>query len=237
MDREDIRTLIRVEADELVATDQGLFTNEHLNTLINISQRKLQLKLITLIPWMFRKSSAVDYTISKTSYSIATDLSISDLLMFETILHNKSNQRPTPLAFVRSPNDFWQYGYVGQTGSDPKAWGYLDKDSIAILPIAAATVVDRMKVYYFQRIADLDADDEEPELDESLHDLVAYDVLLRWMIRDKDSEIYRMIQAKGAVNFEEAVSTLTMPQGFDTGRLPGAHEYLDYSALSTNVTG
>jgi hypothetical protein len=235
MDRSEIRVLTRIEADELTEANQGLFTDDHLDILLNVAQSKLALKLITIVPWMFRKSKVFAYTAAKTSYDIATDLVITDLLVFETIVHNKTNESAKPLYFVESPNDLWQYGYVGATGTDPKAWAYLDNASIAILPTASGTVADRLKAFYFKRIEDMDDDADEPDLDAALHPLIAYEVLLRWMIRDKDSEIYRMVAAKAALEFEEAMNLFAMKQGFTTGRLPGAQEYLDHTILSTNL--
>jgi len=245
MIRSAIRTLIRIEADDLTESPKGLFTNDSLDILINVAQRKLQLKLIRLIPWMFRKNVTFDFTIAKTDYDIATDLVITDLLMFETIVHNKANTPAKPLYFYSSPNDFWMsQDYVGATGSDPAAWAYLDKDTITILPTASGTVADRLKAFYFFRIPDLNHDSSDvspnvatPHMDASLHGLIAYEVLLRYMIRDKDGEIYRIVATKAANEFEEAMEALTMPQGFSTGRLPGAGEYLDISYFSANITG
>ena len=241
MTREEIRDLIRVLADELEEAPQGLFFDAQLNTLVNLGQRKVQLRLIPLIPWYFRKTAEFDWGTSET-YSIVTDLGISDLLIFEDICHNLTNQKATPLYFCDNPNDKWQYGAVGRAGPAPRAWGYEDKDDIWILPKSGATVSNRLKAYYFLRIPDLNHDTSDtspnvatPHMDEAIHDLIVYEVLLNWFIRDKAGADYNRMKEKAALSFTEAMYTLSMKQGFSTGRLPGAEEYLDFSTLSSNV--
>ena len=88
-----------------------------------------------------------------------------------------------------------------------------------------------LKAYYFKRIPDLNHDTLDtganvatPHIDEALHHLIAYEVLLDWFIRDKAGSDYTRMRDRAGGAFDTAMLALTMPQGFSTGRLPGASE-------------
>lgn len=245
MNRAEIRDAIRTLGDELQVADQGLFSTVRLNTLINSAQRTLQLKLITVIPKEFRGTPVeFDYTVSKDPYNIVTDVGIAaaEFFMFENILHNKSGNRPSPLYYLEHPEDIWQYGNVAATGSDPGGWGYQNRENIFIRPIAGGTVANRLKAYWYKRLPDLNHDDDDtgvnvatPVMDATLHEIIPLEAMKTWCIRDRDGELKGWIEDRIQEILFDAGYALSMKQGFTTGRLPGAREYLGFNPVSANL--
>jgi len=228
MIRQKLRRRIRLYADELDEAPQGLFDNDDLNDMINTAQEVVELILQPFIPWYFRGTKLISLTVNKSSYSITSDLSISDLLIFENILHNKADQKPFPLRFCMSPEELADIGIsVGQTGA-PRAWGYEDRDNIWIAPTPAATESNRLRGVYSKKVPDLNHDTSDagsdvatPHLPPSLHVLIAIQVVMDWFIRDERGSDMARMQGLFNSKMESGLRTLSAKQGFTTGRLLG----------------
>jgi hypothetical protein len=192
MTREEIRTYIRTLANELTEAPEGLFTNVDLNPLINISQRNVQLDLmLSGLVWYFRKSGLISITKDKSTYSITTDLSITDLLLIEEILFNVEDEYKNPVPKI-DIDQTWEFELEDST--DPIAWGREDKDTIFVMPKPTTSISNYWKIYYFKRIPALNHDTSDvtpniatPHLPEEAHPLIALDVLKDWMIRDDEA--------------------------------------------------
>ena len=238
MIRSAITTHIRTLADELTEAPEGIFTDTEIETLINLSQVNVEMDLLEFMPWYFRKAgTAFTITVNTRTYDISSDLSISDHLLFETILHNKTGERATPLVYLESPEDVQQYTYVGHTAADPETWMYEGYDTIAIDPTPAGTVASRLKPYYFRKIPDLAGDSESPFLPGFVHPLVALDVLLCWFIRDERSQDYLKIQGRYDKIFRRGTYMYSARQGPTLAKLPSLREHLNRDMLSRNITG
>ena len=191
MKRGEIRDYIRILGDELTEAPEGLFTDAQLNTLINISQRKVQKELANYIPWYFRQTKLISLTANKKVYSIDTDLLITDFLVFEKIIPNVTAQEAIPLLYLE-PKDIRLHEKVGDTAAMPKGWGYETSSSIFFVPTPASTTASALKAYYIRRIPDLNHDTSDtppsvatPLLPEEAHQLIAIDVVRQWIIWDK----------------------------------------------------
>jgi len=237
MDLEAIETHIRTLADELTEAPEGLFTDTELDTLINLSLVNVELDLLEFMPWYFRKAGTpFTITVNTRTYDISSDLGISDHLLFETILHNKTNEKATPLTYIENPEDLQQYTHVGKTGADPETWMYEGYDTIAIDPTPSGTVASRLKPYYFRKIPDI-ATGETPFLPDFAHPLVALDTLLCWYIRDEKSQDYKTIQDRyDRIKFR-GTYMYSQRQGPTLSRLPKLREHLNRNILDINVMG
>lgn len=217
MKRGALRTHIRTLADELTAAPEGLFTDAELDSFINIAQRVVYVDLIEHLPWYFRYTKTFSATASKKTYDIATDIVITDLFMFETILKNTTGEKPTPLVYLEDPEDLWQYGEVGEE-KEPKVYYYEDRETVGLHPTPNSAYP--YKAFYFKRIPDLTHDDSDvapnvatPHLPEETHELIAFQVLLRWYIRDEDSSSYSRVQSKYHDALYQASYELSTSQG------------------------
>lgn len=230
MNRQQIRDYVRILADELTETPEGLFYNTDLNSLINIAQQYAYMKLIQRIPWYFRKAKLIGVTANKETYSMATDLSLTDFFLWEMILKNDGSSRPAPLLEIR-PDDRWQFMETGATKGLIKAWGYEDKDSIFFTPPPSATEADKFKGYYFKIIPDLNHDTSDvspnvatPHLPAIAHTLISYEVIILWHIRGEEegTDIRSLYMEK----IEEVVSNLSLRSSLTLGQLPSVKEML-----------
>ena len=237
MDLEAIIVHIRTLADELTEAPQGLFTDAALAVLINASLINVELDLLEHMGWYFRKpGTAFSITANTRTYDISSDLSISDHLLFETINHNKTGEKPTPLLFLESPEDIQQYSYVGQTAADPKAWMYEGYDTIAIEPTPAGTVASRLKPYYYRKIPTITTG-QIPFLPDFAHPLVALDVLLQWYIRDDKSQDYARVQGRYEKIKFQGTYMYSAKQGPTMANLPSLKEHLSKNIFDANVLG
>jgi len=120
MNRKAIRDYLDFLIDEFdIEEDEGLFTAENKNTLINISQNRVLLDLGKYAPNKFRKTKLISIAANKREYSIVSDLAITDFLAFNSIVHNVSGKRPTPLIEI-DVEDEWLY----EDEEELSYWGY-----------------------------------------------------------------------------------------------------------------
>lgn len=239
MKRGEIKTHIRTLCDELTVAPEGMFTDEQLNTLVNIAQRNVEIDLIEYIPWYFRTSKKFSITADKREYDIVSDIGITDLLLFDTILHNKTGERPNPLLYC-DPDELWQHVAVGDTGSDPEIWGYEDKDNIFIEPTPSGTEADRLKAVYFKKVPDLTHDTSDispevatPHLPESTHELIAIEVVKLWHIADEE-EASDIEERYNRMLFTTTYR-LSAPQGIRASLSPNIKEHLHRHKLDVNT--
>ena len=221
MDREAIREYGLILADELdIVADEGLFDSDTHDILINISQNRVLLRLGAALPKRFRTAKLIDITVDIRVYSIVDDLAITDFLTFQSILHNVSGKRATPLLEI-DPEDEWRYEDM-----DPLSyWGYEDKDNIFIGPTATATVAERLKSYYFAELADMDADDAEPAMPIVCRPLISIDVLKQFTLADEGS--LAKVNDYFEQELENIVKTLGMKSNFaEAGQKPSVREVL-----------
>jgi len=210
LDREDIRTHVRTLADELTEAPLGLFTNTELNSFINIAMRAVYVDLIEHIPWYFRKTKEFSVAANTKTYSIASDIGVSDLFLIETLLNNTSGEKPTPLIYLEDPEDLWQYGNVGETGK-PKVYYYESNTHLGFHKTPDSAY--GYKMYYFKRIPELSTEDAVPELPDETHELIAFQVLMRWYIRDESSMGYSKLLARYETRIMDAAYQLSTSQG------------------------
>jgi len=190
MTRKEIYEYVRVLADELTESPEGLFTDVQLKNLINISQRNVQSELLVFMPWYFRDSKTATLTSSKREYAIATDFSITDCMLIEEIIPLDATLGARPFLHLE-PREIWLHGGKGTTGI-PRAWGYESSDEIFFEPTPNATILNGIKIFYIKRIPDLNSDETHtppsliaiPSLPEETHQLLALDVLRQWYVRD-----------------------------------------------------
>ena len=221
MDREAIREYGLILADELdIVADEGLFDTDTHDILINISQNRVLLRLGAALPKRFRTAKLIDITVDVRVYSIVDDLAITDFLTFQSILHNVSGKRATPLLEI-DPEDEWRYEDM-----DPLSyWGYEDKDNIFIGPTATATVAERLKSYYFAELADMDADDAEPAMPIVCRPLISIDVLKQFTLADEGS--LAKVNDYFDQELDNIVKTLGMKSNFaEAGQKPSVREVL-----------
>ena len=190
MNRKEIRDYILILADEFdVDEDEGLFDAENLNVLINVSQNKVNMDMARLIPEKFRKTKLLDITTNKKTYSIVSDLEITDFLRFQKILHNVSGKRATPLLEI-DPEDEWEY----EDMEELTYWFREDKDNVCFGKTATSTAAERLKAYYISELAGLTEDSESPSMPAVCHPLISIDVLKQFVLADegkwKEIEIY-----------------------------------------------
>jgi hypothetical protein len=178
---------VRVEADELTAYSEGLFTDSDLDILINLSQNNVLLDLIDKAPRYFRKTVLISLKASTRTYDVYTDFALvkARFIGFESILHNKTGDPALPLLEV-DPDQEGEYVLVGQTESDPMVWGYEGHGVIFISPMVSAAATSRLKGYYFEFLADM-VEATECALPVIAHQLVILDVLKQWAIREEAS--------------------------------------------------
>jgi len=221
MDRQAIREYGLILADEHdIVAGEGLFEDSNINTLINISLNRVLLNLAVALPKKFRTIKLINITADKRVYNIVSDLAITDLLAFQSILHNVTGSRATPLVEIE-PEDEWRY----EDFDELSYWGWEDKDNIFIGTTATATVAERLKSYYYAELATLDADDEEPDLPEPCHQLISIDVLKKFAIADEANST--KIELLYQQTLDEVVVGLSMKSSFtDSGRKPSTKEVL-----------
>lgn len=222
MDREHIRDLTRMLADELTEAPEGLMSNDNLNTLINISQNNVVLRLAPAIPYKFRKNTTFNTTADKGEYDISSDIGISNCLRITDILHNLTSERPVPLIYVPDVEDKWQYGEVGETGN-MKYWGYDSDSEIWIRKIPASSEADRLKAYYIEELSDLSADGDTPSLPSVTHQLIAYDVLYYWCIRGAPQNLQK-VKSAYQIAQQEVLNTLDQNFSIEPGLKPSVKE-------------
>jgi len=221
MDREAIREYGLILADELdIETDEGLFDSDVHNTLINISQNRVLLRLGAALPKRFRTAKLLNITADKRVYSIVTDLVITDFLTFQSILHNVSGKRATPLIEI-DPEDEWLYEDLDELSY----WGYEDKDNIFIGPTATSTVAERLKSYYFAELAAMDDDADEPAMPIVCRPLISIDVLKQFTLADEGS--LAKVNAYFEQELDNIVTALSMKSNFAAaGQKPSVREVL-----------
>ena len=221
MDRKAIREYGLILADELdIVADEGLFDTDTHDILINISQNRVLLRLGAAIPKRFRTAKLLNITVDKRVYSIATDLVITDFLTFQSILHNVTGKRATPLIEI-DPEDEWRYEDMDELSY----WGYEDKDNIFIGPTATSTVAERLKSYYFAELEDMDADDDEPDMPIVCRPLISIDVLKQFTLADEGS--LTKVDLYFEQELDRIVSALGMKSNFAAaGQKPSVREVL-----------
>ena len=221
MDRQAIREYALYLADEFdIEDDEGLFDTTGLDVLINISQNRVLLRLGTALPKKFRTVKLIDITADTRVYSIVTDLAITDFLGFQSILHNVSGKRATPLIEI-DPEDEWRYEDLDEL----TYWGYEDKDNIFIGKTATATVAERLKSYYFAELPDMDDDADEPDMPIVCRPLISIDVLKQFTLADEGS--LAKVNAYFEQELDNIVTALSMKSSFAaSGQKPSVKEVL-----------
>jgi len=191
MNKTELITYIRTLADELNEAPEGLFTDTELGAFIDVARLKVELDLIEYIPWYFRKKKDFNFTKNKDSYSVANDLLITDLFLFENIVKHESGKKPTPLIYLEDPSEeLNDYGDAGESG-EPRVFWREGEDTVGVWPNPDDSYSYR--AWYYQQIPKIT--DSIP-LPESLHELLALEVLLKWYIRDENSVNYTKITTK-----------------------------------------
>ncbi len=242
MTRADIRGLVRIYADELEASPKGLFADAQLNTLINLSKDRVYLQLIDRLPQKFRYYKVFTITASKTTYSVVTDLSITDFFQEEVMLWNRSDKRAWVIPGPISPEDRHQYEAQAGTTGEPKAWGWESDGVFSFAPASDATYTNGGKLYYFKTVPDLSDDSSDvsplvatPLLPAVSHPLIALDVLRQWNIRDPETA--QKIEEKYAALFSDIYLVLTRKPAYAPDRQPGIIEATGYAADDFGTVG
>lgn len=180
MNRLEIRTLLRTLIDEPDPYPDGTFTDDQLNTLINLSKDRITLALSGLLPGKFRSSKLVPATAGKASYSIIADWSITDALAIVDIIRYKATEDRLPLLHTPNAEDL---ALISNTANlDALMWGQEKEGYIELSPPSKETLSDRYKVIYVVKFLDLNHDTSDvapnvatPGFDSIAHSLIAYD--------------------------------------------------------------
>jgi hypothetical protein len=235
MTRGEIRSYIRILADELTEAPEGLFLDTELDLLINISQQKTAVELAPFIPWAITKSFLISTVANKREYDVLADLSVTDLFMFFGIFHNESGYKQTELLYVEK-DQLVEYNVIGETG-DPKVWSWDSPGVIALDPCPDQSVTSKFKAVYIPVFHDLNQDTtHEPPTGKyaipfnglvtltPTHSLISLDVLKQWHIRGEEegSDIdqrYREV-------FSSVISTMSMAQGVTSKMRPELREMI-----------
>lgn len=164
----EIRNLVRIYLNEPTAT---FWTDATLNTLINVSLRKVHNRIKSTSRYHFT-TRATFPTISGTEYySLPTDC--KDLKMVTRL---DATGKETPLAYIPwpDPTTFTPTGFLdpslGASYDGPLAYWVVGQ-AMRLLPRPAAVVT--MKIYYESRLTDLSADVDLPSYDADYHDMAA----------------------------------------------------------------
>lgn len=242
MNRSDIRGLVRIYADELEASPKGLFTDAQLNTLINLSKDRVYLQLIDRLPQKFRYYKVFTITASKATYSVVTDLGITDFFQEEVMIWNRSDIRPWVIPGPISPEDRHQYESKGSDTGEPKAWMWESDGVISFAPMSDSTYTNGAKLYYFKTIPDLNHDTDNtapnyaiPALPTVSHPLIALDVLRQWNIRDPETA--QRIEEKYAAVFSDVYMVLTRKTAYAPERQASIIEATGYAADDYGTVG
>jgi hypothetical protein len=232
MNRGEIRDHIRLLADEPDEAPEGMFTNAQLNTLINLSQQRVALELFKHIPWAMQKKFTIGLTVNKGTYSIVTDLAVTDFFMMNGIFQNVSGQKKQELLFLEKD----QIGFlfeVGQVDAEPKCWTFDDAGNIIFVPTPSTTIAGKYIAYYLPIFPDLNHDSTHapngtpvtyavPWLNitslKPAHELIAYEAVLKWHLADEEESVD--IEKDRKRLFDDVVSTMTMPQGITSRHRP-----------------
>lgn len=235
MKRGELRSYIRILADELTEAPEGLFLNTELDVLINLSQQSQALALAPHIPWAITKSFLISVTASKREYSIETDFSLSDFFMFNAILHNESGYRQAELLYMEK-DQLVEYNIIGRT-DDPKVWSWDSMGVIAFDPCPDQTVANKYKGIYIPIFKDLNQDETHdpatgkyaiPFNGSSIltptHPLIALDVLKQWAIRAGGN--ITEIDKRYDSTFKDILSTMSQAQGLTWRGRPDIKEII-----------
>lgn len=164
MKRPQIRKLARALIDEYSEEPEGLFKDEDadefdINEFINLAQQKVELDLLPFVPHLFRKTFLISTTAAKRTYTIVSDLSVTDFLAIEDIYRNTSGERPTPLHFVEH-DQLWEFVKAGEVGS-ARVWSWEEVLKLAIDPTPDVSETDIFKAFYSFKVPDLKYDDAD----------------------------------------------------------------------------
>jgi len=222
MKRGELKSYIRILADELTEAPEGLFLDTELDLLINISQQNVAVALAPFIPWAITKTFLISTTINKREYEIAVDFSVDDFFMMQGIFHNEAGNQPKELIFLER-DQVIQYRIIGETG-EPKAWSWKSAGVIALDPTPSATVAEKYEGVYVPLFKDLNDDAIHDPVTSKYaipfngstiltptHPLIAAEVLKQWAIRAggeagdidtmydriRESVLFTMTQAQG----------------------------------------
>lgn len=223
MKRGEIKSYIRILADELTEAPEGLFLNTELDILINVSQQNVAVALAPYIPWAITKTFLISTTANKREYSLGTDLSLTDFFLMQGIFHNEADYPPKELLYLEGRDQVAQFRTINKTG-EPRAWSWESAEVIALDPTPPATVSDKYKGVYIPLFKDLNDDaTHDPATSKyaipfngstiltPAHPLIAAEVLKQWAIRaggqadDVDAMYSRL--------FDGILFTLTQAQG------------------------
>jgi len=156
MNRLELRTYIRDLGDEPDEYPEGLFTNVKLNALINLSQQRVALKLARFIPWAFQKKFNFSTVINKKTYSIGTDLAVTDFFMMNGIYRNVAGRKAKELVFLEK-DQIGSLWHVDE-GGEALAWTYDDAGNIMLSHLPAESVAGKYVGYYIPIFPDLNHD-------------------------------------------------------------------------------
>jgi len=234
MKRGELKSYIRILANELTEAPEGLFTDVELELLINVSQQNIAVVLVPHIPWAVTKSFLISTIAAQREYDIEADLSLSDFFMMDGIFHNESGYRQAELLYVKK-DQLVEYNVVGRTG-DPKVWSWDSIGIIAFDPCPDQTVANKYKGIYIPIFNDLNDDNTHtPPTKYAIpfngsstlipaHPLIAIDVLKQWTIRSGDSST--KIDRRFDSTLSEVLFTMSQAQGLTYRARPNIREVI-----------
>jgi len=245
MNRGQIRDYIRILADELTEAPEGLFTDEELNGLINISQPKVAVELAAYIPWAVTNKFLISVTANKREYSIVTDFSLTDFFMMDGIFHNEPGYEQTELLYV-DQDQLVEYKVMGE-GGEPLVWSWDSMGVIAFDPYPDQTVANKYMARYIPVFKDLNHDStQNPPTTYAIpfngstiltpvHELIGLDVLKLWHIRAEEES--KDIDKRHDEIFSRVISTMQKAQGVTWKMRPPVREMIRRSGGRLYQTG
>ena len=228
MDLEHLREYTRILADELDAAPEGVFTDAELNIVLNVSKDNVFMDLVDLIPHRFRKSVNISLVASQEEYELAAagDIVVENVMAIEVIIRTVSGKKPWPLIEITPEMDHQFMANPTETDTYPVAWRWSQKDNIVFRRIPSAAITNFAKMLYFEEIADLAEDDDEPDLPRMAHPLICLDALRQWGIRTAEGSA--AVENRYQEMLQKVVQKYSLKSALRGGQLPGTIEMSGY---------
>lgn len=216
MNRSEIRSLTRIWLDEASA---GFWTDAELNTLINLSNQRVNSIIAALHEDYFTASSTFSTVSGTLSYNLPTDFRFMRRLEHYSATDASDIRKLDEIKFPRIESYAeWPFESAGK----PRRYVIRGKQMDLYPPPNA---IYTMRIYYDVRQDDLSLDTSAPLSPVDFHDMIAVDAAIKALIKNHEpAEELRILWAERK---QELIDTLGGYKGDDPEHVEG---YLEGSA-------